>query len=220
MITPNSADTPASAMKPTAPATDAPAGAPAVTPAPSPPVAAKAADKPAAPPLKTPDAKPWVNPHVARRAAPKAPTAPVVAKPAPTAPPVDPAARLAQVEAEHKSTGERLTRYEETLKARVAIDLAALPDRVRKVIERDAAGDPLATLRMITSAHEMGLAAPTIPTGATTAPPPPSTASAIDPDAAVLAEYDALKGKAPIRANALRMLHGAAIARAEARRAS
>ena len=213
-------DAPAAA--PAAPATDAPAGALAVP--------AAEASKPAAPPAaaakapaKPADAKPWVNPHIARRAAQMAapkPASAVPASPAPAAPPVDPAKRLAEIETAHKATGEKLTRYEETLKARVAQDLAALPEKVRKVIERDAAGDALATLRMITSAHEMGLTAQPIPTGATTAPAPPATSAAADPDAAIFAEYESLKSRAPIRANAFRMLNGAAIARAESRRAS
>jgi hypothetical protein len=208
-----------------APATDAPAGAPAPSPAPA---DAKAAKKPAdaadKAPAKPADAKPWVNPHIARRAAQMAAPKPAAAVPSPSlptpSPPVDPVKRLAEIETAHKATGEKLTRYEETLKARVAQDLAALPERVRKVIERDAAGDPLTTLRMITSAHEMGLTAQPIPTGATTAPAPPATSAAVDPDAATLAEYQSLKSRAPIRANAFRMLHGAAIARAESRRAS
>lgn len=214
-------DAPAAAQA--APATDAPTGAPVVAP-PPPAEAAKPAEKtpakPTAAPQKAADAKPWVNPYAARKTAPTAPPKPATAAPPPTAPKVDPVARLAELEASHKSTSEMLTRHQETLKARVAQDLAALPERVRKVIERDAAGDPLATLRMITSAHEMGITATAIPTGATTAPPPPSTASAVDPDAALLAEYESLKGKAPIRANAFRMMNSAAIARAESRRAS
>lgn len=203
-----------------APATDAPAGAPAVTPAPAPP-AAPAAKADAKADAKAPDAKPWVNPHVARRAAPKAPAAPVAAAPAaPAAPPVDPAKRLAEVEALHKAEGEKSARYRSVIEAHAATELAALPDRVRESITRRAKGDPVAALDLIATAREMGLTSTTIPTGATTAPPPPSTASAVDPDAAVLAEYEGLKGKAPIRANAFRMLNGAAIARAEARRAS
>lgn len=207
-------DAPAAANA--APATDAPAGAPA---APSAPVAPKAAETPSAAPAKPAESKPWVNPYAARKATQTAAPKPAAVAPA-AAPLVDPAKRLAEIEAAHKASGEKLTRYEETLKARVAQDLAALPERVRKVIERDAAGDPLATLRMITSAHEMGLTSAAIPPGATTAPPPPATSAAVDPDAAVLAEYESLKGKAPIRANAFRLINGAALARAEARRAS
>ncbi len=209
----------APAAVPAAPATDAPAGAPAVTPAPAPSAAVKTADKPAATPAKAPNTKPWVNPHIARRAAPKAPAAPAVAKPAaPAATPVDPAARLAQVEAEHKSTGERLTRYEATLKARVAQDLAALPERVRATIERRAGGDPVLTLQLITDAHEMGVTSTAIPTGATTAPPPPSAGphvpTAADNDAATLATFQKLQQNAPVLAQVFRLRNDAAISRA------
>lgn len=211
-------DAPAAANA--APATDAPAGAPA---APSAPVAPKAAETPSAAPAKPAESKPWVNPYAARKATQTAAPKPAAAPPAPVAPaapPVDPAKRLAEVEALHKAEGEKSARYRSVIEAHAATELAALPERVRESITRRAKGDPVATLDLIATAREMGLTSTAIPTGATTAPPPPATSAAVDPDDAVLAEYESLKGKAPIRANAFRMLNGAAIARAEARRAS
>ena len=208
-------DAPAAANA--APATDAPAGAPA---APSAPVAPKAAETPSAAPAKPAESKPWVNPYAARKAtqtaAPKAAAAPPAVAPAP--PPVDPAKRLAEVEALHKASGEKLTRYEATLKARVAQDLAALPERVRATIEKRAGGDPVLTLQMITDAHEMGLTSSAIPPGATTAPPPPSagasTPTAADADAAVLATFQKLQQNAPTAAQVFRLRNDAAISRA------
>jgi len=209
-------DAPAAANA--APATDAPAGAPA---APSAPVAPKAAETPSAAPAKPAEGKPWVNPYAARKATQTAAPKPAAAPPAPiatAAPPVDPAKRLAEVEAAHKASGEKLTRYEATLKARVAQDLATLPERVRTTIEKRAGGDPVLTLQMITDAHEMGLTSTAIPPGATTAPPPPSagssTPTAADADAAVLATFQKLQQNAPTAAQVFRLRNDAAISRA------
>lgn len=197
----------------------APPPAPPAATAPETP-AAKAAEKPAAAPQKPADAKPWVNPFVARKAAAKAAPAPAPAAPAAPAPKVDPLARLAELETLHKTASESLARRESVLKARVAQDLAALPEHVRIAVERDAGGDLDATMRLITLMHTVGAAKPIIPTGATTAPPPPATSTAANPDDAVLSEYESLKSRAPILANAFRIAHSAEIARAEKRRAS
>lgn len=208
-------DAPAAASA--APATDAPAGAPAAPTPPAAPAPKTEAPKASAKPA---EGKPWVNPYVARKAAQTAPQKPAAAPVAPAAPAVDPAARLAEIEAAHKASGEKLTRYEATLKARVAQDLAALPERVRKTIEARAGGDPVRTLEMITDAHEMGLGTAPLAGTATTAPAPPSPSTAVDPDAAILAQYTELARKAPTYALAFRLQHAAAIARAESRRAS
>lgn len=213
-----------------------PATPPAATPTLAPPVintkadakqlaaaidsAAKAVEKPVAAAAKPADAKPWVNPFVARKAAAKPAAAPAPTAPAAPAPKVDPLARLAELETLHKATSESLARRESVLKARVAQDLAALPEHVRVAVERDAGGDLDATMRLITLMHTVGAAKPIIPTGATTAPPPPATSAATNPDDAVLSEYESLKGRAPILANAFRLAHSAEIARAEKRRAS
>lgn len=233
---------------PTAPAPVAapPAAAPVVAPAPVAPAqgqpapvqvhvhnaappspAAPAAAPPAAPqapapaPAKPAYVNPYAAPKVAAAPAPAAPAGqvapPVAAAPvAPPAPVVDP-----QVAA--------LTERLDGLRSVVALtsqrEVNALPENLRTYVLAQAGDDPVKQINAIETLRSHGMipaATQVVPQGATTttgAPAPAPVQTPANPDAQVLAQYEALKGS-PLAQGLFANAHRAAIVRARSARPS
>ncbi len=210
------------------PATPAAPVAAPETPTPA-PVAAPLAPTPApqaSPPTPTPAAPapvkpPYVNPYAARPLAPKpeAPAAPVAAPPPAASPTPAEDPRLAM-----------MTRDLEGLRSVVAIsaqrEVNALPESHRAYVLAQAGDDPVAQMRAVEALRAHGLlpsAPQVVPQGTTTLPaqPAPSPApSPANPEASILATYEALRAKSPQVAANYYVANAAAITRARAARPS
>ena len=205
----------------------APAAAPQAPAAqPQQPAAAPAEPKPAQPPA-APVKPPYVNPYAQRPVAPAQPpvaaspaaqpAAPVAAPAQPPQPPVPPA-----VDPQVAALTQRVDDMRAVLAITATNAINALPESLRGFVVAQYGDDPSAQIRGIESMRAHGLipAAPqVVPQGATTLPagnaaPPPSAQTA-NPDAAVLAQYEALK-TSPIAQAAFYRLNTAAITRARA----
>jgi hypothetical protein len=203
----------ASQPAPAAPAVAAVEVAPAAPAAP-----AVEAPKPPAEAAPAPTLNPWAL-RPPKPAASPAPSPAIDAAASPAAPPApvaDPA--LAALEARVASLSSVLTRQANA-------ELAGVPENVRAYVASLAGNDAAKQLDAIHTLRANGLlptAPALVPAGATTMPAaaPSVPAAPSSPDAPVLAEYERLSSKSPIIAAAFRTANGAAIARAEAARAS
>lgn len=173
---------------------------------------------------------PYVNPYAAPKApaaaaAPGQPSAPrpAVAAPAPPSP-AQPAAPVVDPQV------AALTARVDDMRAVLAITatnaINALPESLRGFVVAQYGDDPAAQIRGIESMRSHGLipAAPqVVPQGATTLPAqaaPSAAPSPANPDAAVLAQYEALRTKSPQSAAFFLAANSTAITRARAARPS
>lgn len=203
----------AAALAASQPAPAAPVVAAEVAPA-APAAPAVEAPKPPAEAAPAPALNPWAL-RPPKPAASPAPS-PAIDAAAPPAPVVDPA--LAALEARVASLSSVLTRQ-------ATSELAGVPENVRAYVATLAGTDPAKQLDALHTLRTSGLlptAPAVVPPGATTMPgaTPSAPAAPASPDAPVLAEYERLSARSPIIAAAFRTANSAAIARAEAARAS
>lgn len=228
----------APAAQPAAPTSQPQVSAPGAVPpvqvhvhnaAPQQPAAPAASPAPEAP--KPPAAKPpYVNPYARPAPAPAAP--PVAAQPAPAASPAAPSQDAPQAPAAQPPAPvvdpqvAALTERLDGLRSVVALtsqrEVNALPDNLRAYVLAQAGDDPVRQINAIEGLRSHGLipAAPqVVPQGANTSPAvvaPPLAPTATNPDASVLAQYEALKAKSPHAAASFLSVNGAAITRARA----
>lgn len=194
--------------------TSAPAQATPPPAQPAPAVEAKAAEAPAE--KATEKAAPKLNPW-ALKPAKASPAQPVEKPTAPAAPAAQ--ATPAQPAPTGPSPDEIVAaRVRDALAPLAASTLADLSESARAAITEIAGDDPAAQLKAVAALRKSGLVTATLPVGATTTQAaPPSTTPTTNPDTEALTTYERLKTHGGgIVAEAFRVKHAAAIARARA----
>lgn len=191
---------------------------------------APAAQAPAAPapaadakPASVPYVNPWAN-RAPKAAAPAAqPSTPVPVAAAPSAP-AAPAAPAQDPEV--LALRARVDAMTSVMATQAGDAINSLPENARAYVLSRAGDDPAAQLNEIRTLRAHGFLTPppqVVTAGANTlpAPAPSAPVAPLSPDAAALAQYEALKAKGSnFAANAYMRLNAQAIQRARASRAS
>ncbi len=205
----------------TAPQT--PAAAPSAPAPQAPAPTAPAADaKPASVPYVTPGAN--RAPKVAAPAAQPSTPAPVAAAPTATVTPAAPTAPAQDPEV--IALRARVDAMTSVMATQASDVINSLPENARAYVLSRAGDDPAAQLNEIRTLRAHGFLTPppqVVTAGANTlpAPAPSAPVAPLSPDAAALAQYEALKAKGSnFAANAYMRLNAQAIQRARASRAS
>lgn len=181
------------------------------------------ATAPDAKPASVPYVNPWANraPKAAAPAAQPSTPAPVAAAPsAPAAPPAP-----AQ-DPEVLALRARVDAMTSVMATQASDAINSLPENARAYVLSRAGDDPAAQLNEIRTLRAHGFLTPppqVVTAGANTlpAPAPSAPVAPLSPDAAALAQYEALKAKGSnFAANAYMRLNAQAIQRARASRAS
>lgn len=202
----------------TAPQT--PAAAPSAPAAQAPAPTAPAAD---AKPASVPYVNPWAN-RAPKPAAPAAqPSTPTPVAAAPTAP-VTPSAPAQDPEV--IALRARVDAMTSVMATQASDAINSLPENARAYVLSRAGDDPAAQLNEIRTLRAHGFLTPppqVVTAGANTlpAPAPAAPPAALSPDAAALAQHEALKAKgATLAASAFYVANAGAIQRARAARPS